>query len=771
MEYACRNSLKTVTFDEGITQIGDYAYYGGSSHLEYVELPSTLQTIGSDAFYDTGLTNIELPEGLESIGYKAFYSSSLTEIWFPDSLETIGFQAFAYCYGLTELVIPDHMSSGVGNGAFLGCTGLKKVTLPVDYMLHYDGGSFKNCSSVEIIHYTPGATGVMKNRNSYSADSSPDSYENTLEYACRRSLKTVTFDEGITQIGDYAYYGGSSNLEYVELPSTLQTVGRCAFYGSKLTSITFTGNAPTVSYNAFYNVTATAYYPSGNTTWTVDKLQSYGGNLTWTAMEMPAFSEDIQEKIPEKNIVKVSGFDTQSASKTEQTVQQTPEKPAQRSIFAGEYSAVELDNRIVQTARFSGLVAGEQYVMIAVLEVDTEDLLADSNLLAIRQGIAAEDGTLVFDYVQRVQSDVSYVFAAGPSGKYLEDAEIEFPIMTANGETQNIEPVVRYNGEVLTEEVDYILLGEVDYTTPGEYTCYIRGVREYSGLVECTYTVKELGIAGWNLTLGDQVGVNFYVTVGENLLDISEISLSVDGETEVYPINQGELDENTGSYRFTVPIAAAQMTQPVTVKLMVDGAEISSKTYTVRDYAQYILDDANGYDDSVKALVKALLNYGAASQNYFAYHVDNLANAGYESVAHNPIPADIPELYVEDELSGCGFYGASLRFYGELTVRFYFQISKNPDNFLIYQLRNQPQLQTKDGLYYVELTGICPQDLDDVLYLWVMDDTGYMMIEYSPMYYIARMYNKEETSESLKSLLQALYDYHLAAEAYCDSQS
>ena len=36
-----------------------------------------------------------------------------------------------------------------------------------------------------------------------------------------------------------------------------------------------------------------------------------------------------------------------------------------------------------------------------------------------------------------------------------------------------------------------MLLGEVDYTDAGTYTCYVRGVREYTGLVECTYTVEE----------------------------------------------------------------------------------------------------------------------------------------------------------------------------------------------------------------------------------------------------------------------------------------
>lgn len=784
LEYICRNSLKSVTFDEGITRIGNYAFYENSTVttpvLKYVELPSTLESIGWYAFYHTDLTSIELPEGLISIEYRAFYGSDFTEIQFPDSLTTIGYQAFACCYNLTELEIPDHLCAGLGDGAFYNCSGLRRITVPVDYKL-YSGGIFTGCYAVEEIHYTPGDTGVMPDR---SSSSSYDAYyRNTLEYACRNSLKTVIFDAGITRIGDYAFYENSTVatplLERVVLPSTLESIGWSAFYctdltsivfpaslesieyrafyRSKLSSITFTGDAPTIGNDVFNNVTAIVCYPSGNATWTDSVMQNYGGTLTWVAMDIsvPAAA----------NVAPTSGT-AQSVSPN--AVVTEKEKPANRAIFAGEYDAVELDDRIVHTARFSGLVAGEEYVMFALLSDDAEDLLTDSNIIAIKQGTAEEDGTLVFDYVQRQQANVSYVFVAGPSNQNIENAEITFPDMSATDDLQTVEPVVTYNGKVLTEEVDYIIIGQVDYAEPGDYTCYIRGVRAFTGLVECHYTVKEISVTGWSLSLGDSVGVNFYVTVGDDLVEDSVVSVSIDGETTLYPVSDALWDKNTECYRFSLPIAAAQMTQPVTVELIVEDEVISTKTYTVRQYAEYILDDNNGYDDGLKSLVKALLNYGAASQDYFDYYEDNLANAGYETGTVTPIPAEIPEVDVVDELTGCGYYGASLLFYGELTVRFYFKISRNTDNLLIYQLRNQPELQTKDGLHYVDLSGICPQDLDKILYLWIIDDDGQMMIGYSPMHYIARMYHNEKSSETLKNLLQALYDYHLAAIAYCE---
>ena len=51
--------------------------------------------------------------------------------------------------------------------------------------------------------------------------------------------------------------------------------------------------------------------------------------------------------------------------------------------------------------------------------------------------------------------------------------------------------MVVYDSETLVEGVDYTLVGTVSFTEAGEYTCYIRGIRDYTGLVECTYTVAD----------------------------------------------------------------------------------------------------------------------------------------------------------------------------------------------------------------------------------------------------------------------------------------
>jgi glucan-binding YG repeat protein len=59
-----------------------------------------------------------------------------------------------------------------------------------------------------------------------------------------------------------------------------------AFYGcSGVDEVYFKGDVPQFESNVFYDVTAWAYYPAGNTTWNSSKLQNYGGTLMWSAYD------------------------------------------------------------------------------------------------------------------------------------------------------------------------------------------------------------------------------------------------------------------------------------------------------------------------------------------------------------------------------------------------------------------------------------------------------------------------------------------------------
>lgn len=72
-----------VSIPEGVTEIGDYAFYCTS--VKTVTIPNTVNTIGCRAFYNSGLTYIKIPSNVNSIGSYVFMDCSfLTGIEFED---------------------------------------------------------------------------------------------------------------------------------------------------------------------------------------------------------------------------------------------------------------------------------------------------------------------------------------------------------------------------------------------------------------------------------------------------------------------------------------------------------------------------------------------------------------------------------------------------------------------------------------------------------------------------------------------------------------
>ena len=108
--YSIANLIKHVVIEEGVTSIGNNAFYG--MNIVTVTNPSTLKTIGSTAFYRCHqLESINFPNGMTSIGnsvtgHGPFYEcTSLKAIYIPASLTFINSDTFLRCYSLTSIVV------------------------------------------------------------------------------------------------------------------------------------------------------------------------------------------------------------------------------------------------------------------------------------------------------------------------------------------------------------------------------------------------------------------------------------------------------------------------------------------------------------------------------------------------------------------------------------------------------------------------------------------------------------------------------------------
>jgi hypothetical protein len=130
-----RNFITTVAVEEGVTNIGNFAFYACSG-MTSVTIGNDVTSIGNNAFYNcTGLTSVTLPSSVTSIGNSAFYQ----------------------CTGLTSVTIPSGVTS-IGTNVFNGCTGLTSVTSLIDIPLTINSNVFTNVLVASATLYVPEAS-------------------------------------------------------------------------------------------------------------------------------------------------------------------------------------------------------------------------------------------------------------------------------------------------------------------------------------------------------------------------------------------------------------------------------------------------------------------------------------------------------------------------------------------------------------------------------------------------------------------------------------
>lgn len=278
-----KDQVKAIIVEEGVTNIGDYAFYGMSnvesiqiwakisqigrlgmnlSALKEVRLPDSLTSIGDDAFWNcTSLKDIRLPDSVARIGEYAFWNcTSLTEINLPDSLTIIGMSAFQSC-GLERIELPDSLTS-IGERAFQNCNKVTELQIPASVQSIESGNAFGGMSSLVNI------TVDEKNTKYAEVDGVLFNSAKTklLCYPGAHGSEYVVPD-GVTTIDEV--FSDTTNIEKVIMPDSVQSLdSRCFGFNTTIKEIYFRGTPPTLGRNTvggcntFASVTATIYYPT-----------------------------------------------------------------------------------------------------------------------------------------------------------------------------------------------------------------------------------------------------------------------------------------------------------------------------------------------------------------------------------------------------------------------------------------------------------------------------------------------------------------------------
>lgn len=260
--HGVRYALKKIVVEDGVTSIGSYAFSFDLSVTD-VTLPSSLKTIGNDAFWGCyGLTSVVIPEGVTTIGAYAFEQcSAIKTITVPASATELGNRAFItwkyygdddYYMALTDIYYGGSRQQWYDAGG--GDAALTDVTVHfngttgdiIDSGTCGDNAFWKLDKDYTL---TISGTGAMYDYPTGDGDSWWTDWNLPWKY-CYDMIRRVVVEEGVTYLGVESL-SKLRNATALSLPSSLISIGRAALCGFGGTEIIVPDNVTCIDNFAF----------------------------------------------------------------------------------------------------------------------------------------------------------------------------------------------------------------------------------------------------------------------------------------------------------------------------------------------------------------------------------------------------------------------------------------------------------------------------------------------------------------------------------------
>ena len=249
------NKLSNITLPTNLKHVGDYAFYQTS--IASIEVPAKVETIGNYAFANIGvakdtttspktwqitptLAKIDFTKALaiHSIGNYAFSNNIIVELIFDESVNlTLGEYSFENSTKIENIKLADNIITS--QGVFAKATNVKSIELSSDFsILSLFGGRLSDIpQSLEKIVITEGSTTISDNMfNGFGMVKEIDlpdtitSVGKNAFYGCR-GITSINL-KNVTNIGDGAFYG-STSLSDINFGSKLEYIGEKAFDATK----------------------------------------------------------------------------------------------------------------------------------------------------------------------------------------------------------------------------------------------------------------------------------------------------------------------------------------------------------------------------------------------------------------------------------------------------------------------------------------------------------------------------------------------------------
>ena len=389
-----------------------------------------------------------------------------------------------------------------------------------------------------------------------------------------------------------------------------------------------------------------------------------------------------------------------------------------------------------------------------VYYVDNSEL--DSNRYYARTEAPAVD-SVTTKYVFRLEKTATGIYSL-----YELDGDLYQDEITV----EKVEGVYRFYAK--TEDGDCQLLLNGSSTT--KYIKFYKASNatqsNYAQDVTLTPVDLSANMNGASLTLGEDIAVNYYVTMSEAFAENAVMYFTVNGETKDV---QGEVVD--GRYMFTLNLPPQYMAYEIVAELKYNEVVLDSYSYSIKTYAQNKLN-AGESSDELKQLLSDMLYYGAAAYNYcYEPTGENPVTEGVENLfeASNAAPSEADKMTLETNGEAgsypAWFGGANVWFDGVNQLMVNVKLADGATLDKVSLTIDGAAVEVTDTT--VKTEGIQAVDFAKNFVL-VLSYDGVVMqtLTYSVNAYAFAMQNSETAPQAMKDLALALYRYGVAAVAY-----
>lgn len=248
-EYRGVTTITAVTFNEGLTEIQIRAFEGCSGIIGQVILPNSLIKVGGFNGC-TKITEVVLNEGLTTIYDNAFSGNTGMNVAlsFPSTLITIGNNAYSNCNKIPGILSFPNSLTTIGENAFYSCTTLSVATLTITSGITSIGeGAFAydkfNAFDVSA------NSGYHVHDNTLYQESTHTAIHGLIAYSGVFASGTIENDTII--IGNYCFASNTLRTGGIEIPNTVTRIGIYAFNLASINALTFESISTLITIDAY----------------------------------------------------------------------------------------------------------------------------------------------------------------------------------------------------------------------------------------------------------------------------------------------------------------------------------------------------------------------------------------------------------------------------------------------------------------------------------------------------------------------------------------